>query len=117
MAGPAPFAAAQLEAARLEAGQLAAGKLAAERFAAGQHAAGQFAAERFAAARFAAHQWRRSSHSTDADTCVEVAEWIDGVAVRDSKDVGGPVLGFGRSEWRAFLSGVRAGRFDLHNRR
>jgi hypothetical protein len=35
------------------------------------------------------------------------------VAVRDAKDVDGPILEFPRSDWLAFLSGVRAGRFDV----
>jgi hypothetical protein len=42
---------------------------------------------------------------------VETAETTDHVWVRDSKDRSGPVLGFSRFEWEAFLSGVRAGEF------
>jgi Domain of unknown function (DUF397) len=57
--------------------------------------------------------WRRSSACTGADsTCVEVAVGTDVVAVRDSKDAGGPALRFTAAEWRAFLAGVRAGEFD-----
>jgi hypothetical protein len=57
--------------------------------------------------------WRRSSACTGADsTCVEVAVGTGVVAVRDSKDQGGPVLRFTAAEWRAFLAGVRAGEFD-----
>jgi hypothetical protein len=59
-------------------------------------------------------QWRRSGACTGADsTCVEVAVGADEVAVRDSKDPGGPALRFTAAEWRAFLAGVRAGEFDL----
>ncbi len=36
-----------------------------------------------------------------------------GIAVRDSKDPGGPVLDFTPAEWRAFIAGVRDGEFDL----
>jgi hypothetical protein len=56
--------------------------------------------------------WRKSSFS-QLSSCVEVA-FIDGrVAVRDSKDRNGPVLVFDHSEWRAFLSGVHDGQFEL----
>ncbi|WP_433519999.1 DUF397 domain-containing protein [Nonomuraea sp. CA-143628] len=34
------------------------------------------------------------------------------VAVRDSKDRGGPLLTFTPGEWRAFLGGVKDGEFD-----
>jgi len=59
--------------------------------------------------------WRKASYSsTNGGNCVEIAGNLPGiVAVRDSKDPGGPVLGFGPAEWAAFISGVRAGQFDL----
>jgi Domain of unknown function (DUF397) len=44
--------------------------------------------------------------------CVEVAVVGDRVAVRDSKDRGGPVLLFTSDEWEAFLAGTRDGEFD-----
>lgn len=58
--------------------------------------------------------WRKSSRSDDGGNanCVEVAELADQVALRDSKNPAGPVLAFTHHEWRAFLSGVRVGRFD-----
>lgn len=34
------------------------------------------------------------------------------VAVRDSKDPGGPKLLFTREEWKAFVGGLKAGEFD-----
>jgi hypothetical protein len=40
---------------------------------------------------FVAH-WRKSSRSSDSNTCVEVAFACSSVAVRDSKDPGGPTL-------------------------
>jgi Domain of unknown function (DUF397) len=55
--------------------------------------------------------WRKSTRSS-ANGCVEVAFVHGKVAVRDSKDRGGPVLVFTAHEWAAFLSGVRAGEFD-----
>ncbi|GAB3970520.1 DUF397 domain-containing protein [Plantactinospora veratri] len=51
-------------------------------------------------------RWRKStrSNSTGGD-CVEVADNLGGVvAVRDSKDPGGPALTFGPDAWRAFVS-------------
>ncbi|MBQ0824993.1 DUF397 domain-containing protein [Streptomyces tagetis] len=47
--------------------------------------------------------WFKSSHSgTEGGDCVEVAAGV-GVRVRDSKDVGGPVLVVSRDVWRRFL--------------
>jgi len=58
--------------------------------------------------------WFTSSFCPNGGSCVEVALRPDGgVAVRDSKDRGGPTLGFTAAEWTAFLAGVRAGEFDL----
>ncbi|MFD1543883.1 DUF397 domain-containing protein [Nonomuraea guangzhouensis] len=58
--------------------------------------------------------WRKSSRSgSNGGQCVEVASNIPGiVAVRDSKDRGGPALTFTPGEWRAFLGGVKDGEFD-----
>ncbi|MEV0352958.1 DUF397 domain-containing protein [Nonomuraea sp. NPDC050680] len=58
--------------------------------------------------------WRKSSRSgSNGGQCVEVASNIPGiVAVRDSKDRGGPVLTFTPDEWRAFLGGAKDGEFD-----
>ncbi|MEU8198530.1 DUF397 domain-containing protein [Microbispora amethystogenes] len=59
--------------------------------------------------------WKKSSRSGDSGgNCVEVAGNLPGViAVRDSKDPGGPALLFTPGEWNAFLGGVRDGEFDL----
>ena len=61
-------------------------------------------------------EWRKSSWSAgNGGDCVEVARNLPGaVAVRDSKDPGGPKLVFTPDEWRAFTAGVTAGEFDLH---
>jgi hypothetical protein len=40
---------------------------------------------------------------------VEAARTTDAFLVRDSKETGGPILRFGRSEWTAFISAVKAG--------
>lgn len=54
--------------------------------------------------------WVKSSYSGGSgDNCVEVAALPGGgFAVRDSKDVNGPVLGFAADDWRAFVRGVKA---------
>lgn len=52
--------------------------------------------------------YRKSSHSKDADVCVEVANNLPGmVAVRDSKDPAGPALVFTPGEWAAFTAKVK----------
>ncbi|MFI7147177.1 DUF397 domain-containing protein [Nonomuraea sp. NPDC050022] len=58
--------------------------------------------------------WRKSSRSgSNGGQCVEVASNIPGiVAVRDSKNRGGPALIFTPGEWRAFLGGIKDGEFD-----
>jgi hypothetical protein len=61
-----------------------------------------------------ASTWTKSSLSHANGNCVEVAD-LPGrqVGMRDSKDADGPVLQFPAEEWRAFLSGVRKGEFDI----
>jgi hypothetical protein len=58
--------------------------------------------------------WRTSSRSSgNGGNCVEVADNLPGVvAVRDSKNPAGPVLTFDPDQWRAFVAGIHAGRFD-----
>lgn len=54
--------------------------------------------------------WRRSSHSTAANNCVEAATLPSGrVAVRDSKDVTGPALLFASDAWESFVAAVNSG--------
>lgn len=61
---------------------------------------------------FAGAAWRTSSRSNGQANCVEVAEAIDVVGVRDSKHRSGPVLSFPADAWRAFLTATRAGDHD-----
>ncbi|SFN29115.1 DUF397 domain-containing protein [Actinomadura madurae] len=58
--------------------------------------------------------WRKSSHSSGSEgQCVEVAAMTDrGVALRDSKDVDGPMLSIAPSAWASLLADVKAGAFD-----
>lgn len=52
--------------------------------------------------------WRKSSRSGSGQDCVEISRAPDGVAVRDSKDLSGPVLVFGVEAWRSFLAALKA---------
>lgn len=60
-------------------------------------------------------QWRKSSYSSgNGGQCVEVAGNLPGiVAVRDSKDQGGPALIFTSAEWQAFTAQLRGSEFSL----
>jgi Domain of unknown function (DUF397) len=58
-------------------------------------------------------EWYKSTFSNGQGSCVEVRASADSVAVRDTKDRGGPSLGFTPDEWRAFIAGAKAGEFDL----
>ncbi|MFB4306464.1 DUF397 domain-containing protein [Actinomadura sp. GTD37] len=57
--------------------------------------------------------WQKSSHSADEGECVEVAASQAMVLARDSKDPGGPVLGFGAGAWGIFRNTVKRGSLDL----
>lgn len=54
-------------------------------------------------------RWRKSSRSGNGGdgTCVEVAGLRKVAAVRDSKNVPGPVLTFSNSAWQAFVAVLR----------
>jgi hypothetical protein len=62
-------------------------------------------------------KWQTSSHSGDAGNCVEVSRNVPDlpgvVAVRDSKNPAGPALAFTSTDWRTFISGVKAGQATL----
>lgn len=57
--------------------------------------------------------WRKSSYSGgNGGACVEVADQDGMILVRDTKDHGhGPVHRYTHDEWRAFVTGIRNGKF------
>ncbi|MFJ6103512.1 DUF397 domain-containing protein [Streptomyces sp. NPDC092359] len=62
-------------------------------------------------------RWVKSSYSTqNGGSCVEWApahvSATGVVPVRDSKDVGGPVLSFPAASFASFVAYVKAGEFD-----
>ena len=57
--------------------------------------------------------WRKSSHSNGATNCVEVAMLADGsVGVRHSRRPDAEVIVYSRTEWAAFVAGVKAEEFE-----
>lgn len=55
----------------------------------------------------------RSARACGAGACVEVAVNDASVHVRASRDPAGRVLTFDLEEWSTFLTGARAGDFDV----
>ena len=59
-------------------------------------------------------QWFTSTRTgPKCDNNVEVAFVDEAIAVRDSKNPGGPALIFTAAEWDAFVGGAKDGEFDL----
>jgi hypothetical protein len=53
--------------------------------------------------------WGSSSYSdTDGGNCVEARQSGGHVQVRDSKDLGGPVLTFSAASWHSFITTIKA---------
>jgi Domain of unknown function (DUF397) len=55
-------------------------------------------------------RWQKSKRSNEG-TCAEVARTHDHAWIRDSKNASGPVLGFTRKAWAAFIDGLRRNDF------
>jgi hypothetical protein len=56
--------------------------------------------------------WRKSTYSGgQGGDCVEVADGLPVIPVRDSKDPEGPALIFPPAAWTAFITAVKAGRY------
>ncbi|WP_131743048.1 DUF397 domain-containing protein [Actinomadura roseirufa] len=61
-----------------------------------------------------AASWRKSSHSGDTGgDCLEVAALAHIVAMRDSKDLDGPVLGLSRAAFATLVGEIRSGAHSL----
>jgi len=56
--------------------------------------------------------WRKAMRSMNHGACVQVASTTDAVVVRDTQDLGGPVMRYTPAAWCAFVDGARTGRFD-----
>jgi hypothetical protein len=58
-------------------------------------------------------RWRKSTASNPSGECVEFGGLPGGaIAIRNSRDPGGPALIYPRAEVAAFLAGVKSGEFD-----
>lgn len=58
--------------------------------------------------------WRRSSHSTSGENCVEITTSVPGlVGVRDSVDPDGPKLALSPSAWRELTDRIKGGGLSL----
>ncbi len=60
----------------------------------------------------AALGWRTSSYSTSEANCVEVALGGPAIGVRDSKNPDGPILAVPTTHWSTFLRGIPTGNLD-----
>jgi len=59
-------------------------------------------------------RWVTSSYSGGGNNCVQAAVLGGGrFAVRDSKHLTGPAIVMGSGAWDAFVTGIKAGGFDL----
>ena len=55
--------------------------------------------------------WRKSSHSTGGNDCVEVAQARTSCLVRDSKNPGSARLAVRSQAWTAFTGDIKHGRY------
>jgi hypothetical protein len=54
----------------------------------------------------------RVARKCDGGSCIRVASSADMIVIGDSKNPDGLLLSYSRSEWAAFVEGVRQGDFD-----
>ncbi|WP_081640061.1 DUF397 domain-containing protein [Actinomadura flavalba] len=58
-------------------------------------------------------QWRKSRRSGTGENCVELAQVVALMAIRDSKRPAAPPILLRASAWRATAVAIRAGAYDL----
>ncbi|MFB4318526.1 DUF397 domain-containing protein [Actinomadura sp. 21ATH] len=58
-------------------------------------------------------QWRKSRHSNNGGSCVEMASFDGACLARDSKDPDGPVLAFTPDAWHGLVHDIKHGLLDL----
>jgi hypothetical protein len=56
--------------------------------------------------------WHKSDYSNPNGSCVELAKLPGRIAIRNSRDPGGPALIYTSAEIAAFVRGVKDGHFD-----
>ncbi|MDG4822269.1 DUF397 domain-containing protein [Asanoa sp. WMMD1127] len=61
----------------------------------------------------AAISWRKSSRCASG-ACVEVADAVENVLMRDSKSPEGTPLAFPKGVWTDFMIDIKAGRFHAN---
>lgn len=54
----------------------------------------------------------RVAQSCNGGACIQVASYGEQIVIGDSKNPRGPILSYTRSEWHAFVDGIRQGDFD-----
>ena len=54
----------------------------------------------------------RVARNCNGGACIQVASRGEQIVIGDTKNPGGPVLTYTRSEWTAFVDGIRDGDFD-----
>ncbi|MFC4054818.1 DUF397 domain-containing protein [Actinomadura syzygii] len=64
-------------------------------------------------AEFSRAVWRKSRRSNNGGNCVEVADLMPRIGVRDSKTPNAGHLSFTPETWAAFIADARDGHFDL----
>jgi hypothetical protein len=52
-------------------------------------------------------EWRKSTRSSGNGNCVEFCDLGRDIAVRDSKDRGGPALRFSSADWQTFINDLK----------